>query len=33
MQEEMMSNTSMGGMYKMQQDMMKQYGYTAPASG
>jgi len=31
MQEEMMNNTSMGGMYKMQQEMMKQYGYTAPA--
>ena len=31
MQEDMMSNTSMGGMYKMQQEMMKQYGYTAPA--
>jgi hypothetical protein len=31
MQEDMMNNTSMGGMYKMQQEMMKQYGYTAPA--
>ena len=31
MQENMMNNTSMGGMYKMQQEMMKQYGYTAPA--
>ena len=31
MQEEMMNNTSMGGMYKMQQEMMKQYGYTPPA--
>ena len=31
MQEEMMNNTSMGGMYKMQQEMMKQYGYTAPS--
>jgi hypothetical protein len=31
MQEDMMNNTSMGGMYKMQQQMMKQYGYTAPA--
>ena len=30
MQEDMMNNTSMGGMYKMQQEMMKQYGYTAP---
>jgi hypothetical protein len=30
MQEEMMNNTSMGGIYKMQQEMMKQYGYTAP---
>ena len=33
MQEEMMNNTSMREMYKMQQDMIKQYGYTAPASG
>lgn len=32
MQEDMMNNTSMGGMYKMQQEMMKQYGYTAPSS-
>jgi hypothetical protein len=32
MQEDMMNNTSMGGMYKMQQEMMKQYGYTAPAA-
>ena len=32
MQEEIMNNTSMGGMYKMQQEMMKQYGYTAPAA-
>ena len=31
MQEDVMNNTSMGGMYKMQQEMMKQYGYTAPA--
>ena len=31
MQEDMMNNTSMGGMYKMQQEMIKQYGYTAPA--
>jgi len=31
MQEEMMNTTSMGGMYKIQQEMMKQYGYTAPA--
>jgi hypothetical protein len=31
MQEDMMNNTSMGGMYKMQQEMMKQYGYTAPS--
>jgi hypothetical protein len=32
MQQDMMNNTSMGGMYKMQQEMMKQYGYTAPAA-
>lgn len=31
MQEDMMNNTSMGGMYKMQQEMMKQYGHTTPA--
>ena len=31
MQEDVMNNTSMGGMYKMQQEMIKQYGYTAPA--
>ena len=32
MQEDMMNNTSMGEMYRMQQEMMKQYGYTAPAA-
>lgn len=32
MQEDMLNNTSMGGMYKMQQEMMKQYGYPEPAS-
>jgi hypothetical protein len=31
MHEEIMNNTSMGGMYKRQQDMMPQYGNTAPA--
>ena len=31
MQEDMVNNTSMGGMYKMHQEMMEQYGYTAPA--
>lgn len=31
MQEDMMNNTSMGGMYKIQQEMMKQYGYTTPS--
>ncbi len=30
MQEDMMNHTSMGEMYKMQQEMMKQYGYSAP---
>jgi len=28
----MMNNASMGERYKMQQEMMKQYGYTAPAA-
>lgn len=32
MQEEMMSSTGMGDMLKMQQEMMKQYGNTAPAA-
>jgi hypothetical protein len=31
MHKEMMNNTSMGGMYEMQQNMMKQYGYSTPA--
>lgn len=31
MQQEMMSSTGMGDMLKMQQEMMKQYGHTAPA--
>lgn len=32
MQEVMMNITSMGGMYRMQQEMIKQYGCTTPAS-
>jgi hypothetical protein len=30
LQEVVVNNTSMAGMYKMRQETMKQYGYTAP---
>ena len=32
MQEDMMNSTSMGGMYRIQQELMNQYGCTTPAS-
>ena len=32
MHEKMMQNSGMGDMYKMQQEMMKGYGYTVPQS-